>query len=212
MADAKKTNANALIVTDAPPTPAPRSMAAEDIRPLKAPVEIPSNAWMLWGAMALAFVVGAFWLWWSATKKRRIAPTAPPPPPPAVRARQRLKEALGLINEPKLFCSEVADALRVYLEERFHLHAPERTTEEFLSELQSSATLSPPQKVSLQDFLTKCDLAKFARYKPSMMELMAMQRAAIEFVDQTDAPAAATPPTTPSTPPPPAKSPALAQR
>ena len=73
------------------------------------------------------------WRWW---QKRRSQIPVVPPVPAHVRAKQKLAEALALIAQPKPFCIVVSDTIRAYLEERFDFHAPERTTEEFLHELQ----------------------------------------------------------------------------
>jgi hypothetical protein len=59
----------------------------------------------------------------------------------------------------------------LYLEERFDFHAPERTTEEFLYELQATELLTRDQKESLAEFLKRCDLVKFAKYEPREPEL-----------------------------------------
>ena len=59
-----------------------------------------------------------------------------------------------LINQPRPFCILVSDTVRLYLEERFNFHAPERTTEEFLHELQATRLLLPDQKQSLGEFLS----------------------------------------------------------
>ena len=75
-----------------------------------------------------------------------------------------LEEALALISEPKPFTIAVSGAIRIYLEGRFNFHAPDRTTEEFLYELQDTDLLLTEQKQSLGEFLENCDLIKFAKY------------------------------------------------
>ena len=62
------------------------------------------------------------------------------------------------------------DTIRFYLEERFSFRAPERTTEEFLYELQNTNMLLPDQKESLGEFLKHGGLVKFARYEPREVE------------------------------------------
>ena len=79
----------------------------------------------------------------------------------------------------------MSDALRVYLEERFRFHAPERTTEEFLIELQNTNILTVQQKQSLTDFLQSCDLVKFARYEPAESALRDLHHCALRLVDET---------------------------
>ncbi|HXG49515.1 MAG TPA: hypothetical protein VNO52_17970, partial [Methylomirabilota bacterium] len=133
----------------------------------------------------------------------------PPPVPPHVRARRRLEEALAHLADARQFCFLVSQALRTYLEERFHLRAPERTTEEFLIEMQSSSHLLPDQKASLADFLQRCDLVKFARFEPTEAALRELHESALRLVDETrfepvpSGEAAVSPATPPGTPPPP---------
>jgi hypothetical protein len=169
------------------PSPAQPTNAAAglDIRGLKAPVEIPDPwLWLWWTLGALALVVLLFTLW-----KRRQNQLQQARPeiliPPHERARQKLAEALGWLHQPRPFCILVSDTIRLYLEERFRFHAPERTTEEFLYELQASDLLTPDQKQSLGDFLGRCDLVKFARYEPGEPELKDLYDAACRLVDET---------------------------
>jgi hypothetical protein len=79
----------------------------------------------------------------------------------------------------------VSDTLRVYLEERFDCHAPDRTTEEFLFELQDAPWLTPDQKQSLGEFLENCDLVKFARFEPTESALRELHDAASRLIDET---------------------------
>jgi hypothetical protein len=165
--------------------PATNAPAAADIRDIKPPVAIPSGwAWLAWLAAALVVLaVAAVLVRWWRRRARRPEPVIVIPP--HVRARDRLRAALALLGRPEPFCVAISDALRVYLEERFAWHAPERTTEEFLAELQASPRLSPPQKRSLGDFLGRCDLVKFARYEPGEPELRDLLDAALRLVDET---------------------------
>jgi hypothetical protein len=156
-----------------------------DIRPLKGPVEIPSTLdWLLWGGVLLAVALLAVFLW----RKFRIQrPTAAPVVmvPPHRRAKDRLRGAGELISDPYRFCSLVSDVLRGYVEERFELHAPDRTTEEFMAELRASTKLRAEHKSLLEDFLARCDLVKFARFEPSLPELQALLDSAERFIDET---------------------------
>jgi len=93
---------------------------------------------------------------------------------------------LQWIEEPKPFCTLVSDTIRGYLEERFNFRAPERTTEEFLNELRETDLLMPDQKDSLGDFLQQCDLVKFARYEPTVVELRALHESAVRLVSETE--------------------------
>jgi hypothetical protein len=196
-----KTNSSVVIVPSPAPATPTNVAAAEDIRDIKAPVEILSGwAWLWWTlsfltVAAIAYALIRYWIGKRASEK---APTMIIPP--HVRARQRLREALELIHQPRPFCILVSDTLRVYLEERFHLRAPERTTEEFLEELQSSALLSMAQKQSLGDFLMRCDLVKFARYEPVRSHLQELYDSALQLIEETASSALSAPSVEPASP------------
>jgi hypothetical protein len=169
--------------------------AQDALRDIKPPVEI-INVW-LWvaiGVIALVlFAVAMGLLLYFLLRKKPVV--VPPPVPPHVRAKQKLQQALELIAQPKPFCILVSDTLRFYLEERFKFHAPERTTEEFLHELQATNRLLPDQKESLGEFLKRCDLVKFARYEPRETELRDLHDSAVRLVEETEPPPAPAAPT-----------------
>jgi hypothetical protein len=182
------------------PPPAPQTGIAgtNDIRPIKPPVPVPNPwLWVFWIAgivVALAIVGTVLAIWQRAKSRRPVAP----PIPPHVRARQKLEAALLLIGDPRAFCIAVSDAIRVYLEERFQLRAPERTTEEFLRDLQKTLALTAQQKASLATFLEQCDLVKFARFEPPESLLREMHESALRLVHETQY---ETQPTSAPTPP-----------
>ena len=159
--------------------------AAATLRDIKPPVHIPTGwEWMVWilGGLAVVALLYGAWLWW---RRRRAAVPPVPVIPPHVRARQRLEEALALLSRPREFCIVVSDTIRWYLEERFDFRAPERTTEEFLHELQGTDLLTQEQKRSLGEFLEKCDLVKFAKYEPAEPELRDLHGSALRLVEET---------------------------
>jgi hypothetical protein len=166
--------------------PAATASVTNRLRDIKPPVVIPSGwAWLWWvlGVLvALGLVAGVVTY---LVRRRRNRPP-PPPVPPHIRARQALEEALKLLTQPKPFVTAVSDTLRGYLEERFSFRAPERTTEEFLHELQGTPLLDGTQKEGLAGFLHACDLVKFARYEPTERELRDLHGAAVRLVDETE--------------------------
>jgi hypothetical protein len=167
-------------------SPPSGAVPPRELRGIKPPVEIP-NAWLwaIWIAAGLILAAVVFWL--IRRQRRRQAAAAFVPPVPAhVRARQKLDEALRLIEEPKPFCTLVSDTIREYLEERFTFHAPDRTTEEFLNELRDTDLLTPDQKESLGEFLQQCDLVKFACYEPTVVELRGLHESGVRLVSETE--------------------------
>ena len=184
------TNSAALVLPDpADVTNAVASETIPDIRGLKDMVEIPTgNEWIWWLLVAVAvLVVTGIVVWFIrrhlAKSSTELAP--PPPPPPHVVAWERLQRALDLIHEAEWFCIEVSHIIRVYLEERFSLHAPDRTTEEFLLELQSSRRLAGDHKQLIANFLSECDMVKFAKAEPPEQELRSLHEAASRLVGET---------------------------
>ena len=178
-----KTNLSALASSS---TNLSAESATNDLRAIKPPVSIPTGwEWLWWMLAVLALAALCFfaWRWW---QKRRRQATPVVIAPPHLRARQKLREALALLDQPRLFCILVSDTIRVYLEERFNFHAPERTTDEFLYELQATDLLTPDQKNGLSQFLTRCDLVKFARYEPGRAELQELHAAASLLIDETE--------------------------
>lgn len=186
-----------------PPASVSPITGTNDIRAIKPPVEIPNPwLWVFWTAgilllLILSAVAMRFWL------RARRQSARPIPVPPHVRARQRIDAALLLIGDPRGFAIAISDAIRIYLEERFTLRAPERTTEEFLRDLQTTPALTAQQKSSLAAFLEQCDLVKFARFEPPESALRELHEAALRLVHETqyDATAESRPVDMPPIPP-----------
>jgi hypothetical protein len=176
-----KTNSSALVVPAGPPRT--NSAAGEDIRPIRDPVPLGADLTWLWILLAALAVGGVLW-WWLRRKKTAVVDPALLIPPHR-RAKERLRAATELLSDPYAFCSLVSDVIRVYLEERFDLHAPDRTTEEFLDELRNSSRLREDHKALLENFLMKCDLVKFAREEPSEPELRGLLDSAERMIDET---------------------------
>ena len=176
-----KANSSALILPSSPTN----STGTNELRDISAPVEIPVDlAWLWWtlGALGVGLLLFLIIRRW----QRGVTPATAMSIPAHVRARQKLRDALALMNQPLPFCVSVSDTIRGYLEERFHFRAPERTTEEFLQELKATSLVTPEQKESLADFLARCDLVKFARYEPGQPELQQIYDSAVRLVEGTE--------------------------
>jgi len=134
----------------------------------------------------LALAAGAYFLW----KRRRKAEeeTVPPVPPheQAYEALEKLlREDLLTQGQVKLFYLRLSNILRHYIEGRFSLRAPERTTEEFLIDLRAGDDFSAEQKALLRRFLEHCDLVKFAKHDPTRAEIDQSVDACRNFIDET---------------------------
>jgi hypothetical protein len=116
----------------------------------------------------------------------RLHPPLPPPHEAALAELARIRES-GLLDDGKTaeYTDRVSDVLRLYLEERFAIPAPERTTEEFLDEVARAPVLDRERKRFLADYLTQCDLVKFAAAEPGRRELDEMFGSSVRFVEET---------------------------
>lgn len=88
-------------------------------------------------------------------------------------------------GQTKIYYIELSDIVRRYLENRFNIRAPEMTTEEFLLKVKQDSSLSVEHKNLLRDFLTNCDLVKFAKYQPAEQEASLALASAKKLIDQT---------------------------
>src|SRR5690606_19993703 len=130
-------NNTGLVLPAQPGTPG----EIQDIRPLKGPVEIPGGYEWLWWLLAAALAAAIAWYLWRKFRLKKPAPKPAIVIPPHRKAKDRLRGAAALMSRPYEFCSLLSDVLRSYVEERFNLHAPDRTTEEFMDELRTSTEL-----------------------------------------------------------------------
>jgi len=90
--------------------------------------------------------------------------------------------AKGLVKE---YYYRITNILRHYIEDRFGFLAPERTTEEFLTEMAHTNQLDATHKILIQEFLERCDMVKYAKYGPSNLEIKETYDAAKRFIDET---------------------------
>jgi len=79
----------------------------------------------------------------------------------------------------------LSDITRHYLENRFNFRAPEMTTEEFLESVKKAPQLTVEHKKVLKEFLSQCDMVKFAKYGPTPIEILDSFKSAEALVDGT---------------------------
>ena len=152
-------------------------------------VEIPQepSLWWVWalGATALTAAGGA-WLYFRRKRVKELIRIFKPAHELAYeRLRALVKEDLVGAGRIKEFYERISDILRHYIEHRFSLRAPERTTEEFLFELANTDVLSQSDKESLGEFLQHCDLVKFARHKPTTQQIQETFDLVKNFIEKT---------------------------
>ncbi len=146
-----------------------------------------ASLWPVGLVIGLGLVVAGLALF--MTRRRAQHRDLEPVIEPHVWARARLDEleTRRLVEQGRVteFYVVLSDIVRQYLERRFGLMAPERTTEEFLREARSSSVLGDDHKTLLSGFLRAADMVKFALHEPSVDESNGALAAARGFVEET---------------------------
>jgi hypothetical protein len=164
------------------------------LNPVKGPVPLPSEPlsllYTLLGVGAAACIAGGIFF---VLKRRGRSEKGhgAPDVPAHERAMRQLQEILAqnLIErgESKLFFSRISDVVRSYIENRFGIRAPRRTTEEFLTDISRKAPFAGEQRGLLMEFLLNCDLVKFAEHSPSALEIEKAVESCKAFIEATRA-------------------------
>jgi len=139
------------------------------------------------GLIAAALLGGLIGWWWRTRDKEDFyAPAALAPWEKATEALRALREKkLAEQGEHEPYFVELSAILRTYIEARFHLHAPEMTTPEFLQSATESGLLSAEQQVFLERFLKQSDRVKFAKLAPSFEDMKTSMAEVTDFVEET---------------------------
>ena len=160
------------------------------IKDVKPPLNLPDFWWLLWVLLAAIIIAAGVYLFLRLKKRSYVKIEAPVPKLPSWEIAYQQLEALrrenlldqGLFKE---FFTRVSDITRHYMENRFDIHAPHMTTEEFLYYLGITGHLNDVQKASLKEFLNSCDMVKFAKYDPTIKEAMSNFDLAKKLIDET---------------------------
>ena len=152
-------------------------------------LEMPRQASYTWvwalGVVAVA-AAGGLWLYLRRKRIKELVRIFKPAHEIAYeRLRALVKEDLVGAAKIKEFYERISDILRHYIEHRFSLRAPERTTEEFLAELANTEVLPAAEKQRLGEFLKHCDLVKFAKHNPTTEQIQETFDLVKDFIEKT---------------------------
>ncbi|MBF0484196.1 MAG: hypothetical protein HQL25_05760 [Candidatus Omnitrophica bacterium] len=160
-----------------------------DVKPTVAAIGIDlPNSWLFWVIVIVILAVIIFLVIFFRRKK-----TEPVLPPKTAweKALEKVdileRKQLAQKGEYKSFYSELSDILRQYIEERFLISAPEMTTEEFLSAPSTKAALADKQRKDLADFLTHCDMVKFAKFQSDVAQAETSLKLVRQLIVETKA-------------------------
>ncbi len=162
-----------------------------DIRNIRGPLGIPIGMIYVlpWLLLLVASGLLACWLW----RRRRGAGSAPRrsviiPRLPHEEAYEALDglEASDLLQRAQIkeYHIIVSEIIRTYVEGRFDVHALEMTTGDVMEGLRD-ARLDDEPRDAFEEFLSRCDMVKFAKYRPEPDECRGAVAAARRLVDRT---------------------------
>jgi hypothetical protein len=136
--------------------------------------------WMIFVASLVVLTIIGLAIWYGRRFFRKKQVTLSP--------RERALAALNRIESevekipPYQFSIRVSDLLRRYVMEQFDLPMTRQTSVEFLNAIASAANFNDDEKALLADFLTRCDLIKFARYEATTADSRLLLDEARQFV------------------------------
>ena len=165
---------------------------ASDVRGIKPPVSLNKRYFKLYIIIAIIFgvlLLAAVVLHYIYHRKQRETESIPEPLSAHQIAYNDLEslKAMNLISKGQIkeYYYRLSDIVRHYIENRFKLMAPERTTEEFLAEMTVTDRLTGVHKELVGNFLEHCDMVKFAAYGPDSREIENSFSSAKKLVDET---------------------------
>ena len=161
----------------------------KDVIALPAPVP-----WWDWSGGILVLLFGLVVVFLLVKRRKKRKETIPSAAEQALTALAAARE-LMTPDQSRAFAVKVADILRAYIEQQFHLFRPNLTTREFLQALTGQADMENSTLMVwndlLKEWLNHCDMVKFARYsltKEEMEQMVGQVRQFIEVTGKKDLP------------------------
>jgi Domain of unknown function (DUF4381) len=155
--------------------------AAEEFHDIVPPVDYSLlPPWVIFAGVLVALVLAGLLGWWIRRRWQRPGPQPSP--------RERTLELLDRIGReietlpPYQFSIRVSDILRRYVTDQYQLPVTRQTSVEFLAALTKASPFSEDEKSLLEDFLSRCDLIKFARYDATTEDSRLLLEEATRFV------------------------------
>jgi len=156
----------------------------DDLRLLAEPIPL----W--WWLIAIAIAVLLYGIGAEILKRRKkAAQTVQQSSDPqivedALAELEKLRKTMSR-EQSRIYATMASGIIRRYIERKFAIEAPCRSTEEFLAEAKESKSLTEKDRQLLGNFLNSCDFLKFACAYAEKEELEKLHDLAVEFVKKT---------------------------
>ena len=173
----------------------PTDTSASKIKDIKPPFEEPFSwswykAYFYWGLGVIAAIIIIIILIkrYGSKGDEKVAEPEKPKVPAHITALASLerirKQQIWKEGRVKEYYSSISDTIRLYIEDRFSVHALESTTDEIMTAFRSQV-VDPESKNKLQQLLSLSDLVKFAKLTPIEVEHDLTLKNAFDFVNGT---------------------------
>jgi hypothetical protein len=161
--------------------------AAMDIRDVRPPIDVPGIPLWVWLIVLFLAAAAAGYVYWKKRHARVQAVVLPQTSWEIAYGRLAELEARDFFGQGKVkeYFSTLSTIIRRYIEDRFNIHAPDMTTEEFLNSVKANPFIEEKHKEILRQFLNLSDMVKFAKYGPNPSEAKDSFALAKRFVDET---------------------------
>ncbi len=160
-----------------------------DIKPPVALLEPRRRRGILWLAGAGGLLLAGGTIAFVILRRRRKAIPPEKRIPAHILAFEELRRLreMNLLEQGKIkeFYIAISNIMRFYIERRFGVHAPEQTTEEFLEAVSQDHLFEAATRNTLKQFLSHCDMVKFAEYQPETKEIQKSVDITRDFIEQT---------------------------
>jgi len=168
----------------------PSPVKLHDIKDVIAmPAPVP---WWYWLGGILALLLGLVLTFWLIKRRKKEGKNPPSAGEQALAALNSVRSLMSP-DQSRSFAVKVAEILRTYIEQQFHLFRPNLTTREFLQSLTRQAGMKNSPLLAydslLNNWLNHCDMVKFARYtltEDEMEQMLAQVRQFIKTTTEAD--------------------------
>ena len=169
-----------------------RTLGGQDLRDIKPPLEVPQNLLPYFISGIVILGCAAILVWYYLQKRRQPLPIPLTDANDTPLAHEVAYEKLAAIEasdwlkrgDMETYHTQIAYALRQYIDARYQIPALELTTTGVLQAM-LRAEIAAPYVERTQQVLANCDIVKFATYQPELSEASARIADARWIVDET---------------------------